>query len=191
MDNWRLAGIAWPRVCQRILCCWWAPEGGDWGGGLWFLPWLQAVRREHQCHYHGILWLKIHAGERLLAERWEICLVLAQTQIRMMLPAVKPLELLSGLLVEGREGYEKGKHCCLLPWIIQVTRVVLFVLAWISTCLFRKKSIQMLFKNPVMKSHPVCFSSGFGNKFIIYTGKHVPHVSSQDLPVFSVKVFLC
>lgn len=40
-----------------------------------------------------------------------------------------------------------------------------------------------------MKSHPICFSSGFGNKFIIYTGKHVPHVSSQDLPVFSVKVF--
>lgn len=54
---------------------------------------------------------------------------------------------------------------------------------------FQEKSIQMLLKSPVMKSHPICFSSGFGNKFIIYTGKHVPHVSSQDLPVFSVKVF--
>lgn len=43
---------------------------------------------------------------------------------------------------------------------------------------FQEKSIQMLLKNPVMKSHPACFSSGFGNTFIIYTGKHVPHVSS-------------
>lgn len=56
---------------------------------------------------------------------------------------------------------------------------------------FQEKSIQMLLKNPVMKSHPVCFSSGFGNKFTLYTGKHVPRVSSQDLPAFSVKVFLC
>lgn len=61
-----------------------------------------------------------------------------------------------------------------------------------SNMSFQEKSIQMLFKKiPVMKSHPVCFSSGFGNKFIIYTGKHVPHISRQNLPVFSVKVFLC
>lgn len=51
--------------------------------------------------------------------------------IRIVLSAVTHLELLSGLLVEGKEGYEcekKGKHYCLLPWIIQVTRLVLFVL---------------------------------------------------------------
>lgn len=56
---------------------------------------------------------------------------------------------------------------------------------------FQEKSIQMLFKNPVMKSHPVCFSSGFGNKFVIYTGKHVPHISTQKFACYQCQVKTC
>lgn len=38
---------------------------------------------KHRCHHYDvILWFEAHAGERLLAERPESCLVLAQTQTR-------------------------------------------------------------------------------------------------------------
>lgn len=52
--------------------------------------------------------------------------------IRIILTPVTRLELLSGLLIEGREDYQcyksKREHYCLFPWMIQVIRLLLFAL---------------------------------------------------------------
>lgn len=46
-------------------------------------------------------------------------------------------------------------------------------------------------EGPLMKNQSVCSCSGFGNKLIICTVEHLPHLSSQTLSVFSIRVVLC
>jgi len=69
--------------------------------------------------------------------------------IRVIRTPAARLELLSGLPVEGRENYQcyksKRELDGLFPWMIEVTRLLLFALVRISACLFQKKS-PMLFK---------------------------------------------
>lgn len=152
MGNWGLVGVLGPAWKDSLLLL------GSRGRGMrrWVLCWPLASGTEEGA---PVLLLVAFFGSSLTQVRgsWQKderpawCLHKHRADLpagfvtRIMLSAVTHLELLSGLLVEGREGYEcgkKGKHYCLLPWIIQVTRLVLFVLVWISTCLFRKKAFK-------------------------------------------------
>lgn len=85
---------------------------------------------KHWCHHYDVLLcFKAHAGVRLLAERPESCLVLAQAQIgsarRICDQGYTHTCDTLGITVriEGRKDYQccksKREHYCLFPWMIR------------------------------------------------------------------------
>lgn len=146
------------------VCSWWAPGGGEGGAGGGdmgvIVPGLGngELVAPLRCYFMvqgACRWETISRDAR---ELLGACTNTGGSMIRMMCAPVTHLEILSGLLIEGREDYwcyeSKREHYHLFPWMIQVTRLLLVALVWVLAWLFRKKNPN----KPVMKNHPALAS---------------------------------